>query len=123
MKISIKSFFFSAYGTSILERSSRLYSQENQMSLSLGVKSLLSFVLSVMFLIFLTLSESLLTGLSVTAERAVSFLLLVMPGIIGVVFGILGIVRKETKAWIAYLGILLNTLFGLFHLLVLSFAG
>ena len=93
------------------------------MSLSLGGKSLLSFVLSVMFLIFLTLSESLLTGLSVTAERTVSFLLLVMPGIIGVVFGILGIVRKETKAWIAYLGILLNTLFGLFHLLVLSFAG
>jgi hypothetical protein len=93
------------------------------MNLSLGVKSLILFALSVVFLVLLTLFESLLIGLSVTAERVISFLVLVLPGITGIVFGILGIVRKESKTWIAYLGILLNTLFALFHLFVLSFAG
>jgi hypothetical protein len=93
------------------------------MNLSFGVKSLILFALSVVFLVLLTWFESLLIGLSVTTERVVSFLLLVLPGIIGIVFGILGIVRKESKIWIAYLGMLLNGLFALFHLFVLSFAG
>jgi hypothetical protein len=53
----------------------------------------------------------------------VSFVLLVLPGIIGIILGVLAVVRKESKRWIAVLGILLNTLFALFHLLVISFAG
>lgn len=93
------------------------------MNLSLGMKSLLLFALSVVFLVLLTLFESLLVGLSTTAERMVSFLLLVLPGSLGAVSGVMGIVRKESKAWIAYLGILLNTAFALFHLFVISFAG
>jgi hypothetical protein len=56
-------------------------------------------------------------------ERTISFLLLVLPGIIGVILGIIGIVRKEPRVWIAYLGVVFNTLFALFHLFVLSFAG
>ena len=74
-------------------------------------------------LVLLTLFESSLVGLSTTTERVISFLLLVLPGIIGIMFGILGVTRKESKRWIAYIGILLNTLFVLFHLFVLSFAG
>jgi len=62
-------------------------------------------------------------NLNTTSERLLSLLLLVIPGIIGVVYGVLGIVRKESKIWIAYLGILLNVLFALFHLFVVSFAG
>jgi hypothetical protein len=93
------------------------------MNLSLGARSLLLFVLSVLFLVFLTLFESLLTGVSTSMERLASFLLLVLPGMIGVALGIFGVIRKESNAWIAYLGILLNTLFALFHLLVISFAG
>jgi len=93
------------------------------MYLTFGVKSLILFALSVVFLVLLTLFESVLIGLSVTTERVISFLLLVLPGMIGIVFGILGITRKESKTWITYLGILLNALFALFHLFVLSFAG
>lgn len=93
------------------------------MNFSLGVKSLLLFVLSVIFLVLLTLFESSLTGLPAIAERIFSIVLLISPGVIGILLGVMGIIRKETRSWIAYLGILLNAIFALFHLFVLSFAG
>ena len=59
------------------------------MNLSLGVKSILLFVLSIVFLVLLTLFETALVGLTITTERMLSLLLLVLPG---VVYGCLGIV-------------------------------
>jgi len=93
------------------------------MNLSLGVKSILLFVLSIVFLVLLTLFETALVGLTITTERIISLLLLVLPGLIGVVYGVLGIVRKESRVWVAYIGVVLNALFALFQLLVISFAG
>ena len=93
------------------------------MKLSLAAKSIALFALSVLFLFLLTLFESSLSGMSLTAEKAISALLLVLPGVIGVAFGVLSIVHKESRLWIAILGILLNALFALFHLFVISFAG
>ena len=93
------------------------------MNLSLGAKSIALFGLSVLFLVLLTIFESLLSGMSLAAEKAISILLLVLPGVIGVAFGILGIIRKESRLWMAILGILLNGFFALFHIFVLSFAG
>jgi len=93
------------------------------MKFSLGVKSLSLFLVSVLFLVFLTLFETSLSGLSLTAERIISLLLLVLPAMIGIVCGILSLVRKESRRWVGILGILLNTLFAVFHLFLLSFAG
>ena len=93
------------------------------MNLSLGAKAIALFGLTVLFLVLLTLFESLLSGTSLTAEKAISALLLVLPGVIGVAFGILSIIRKESRLWMAILGILLNVLFALFHIFVISFAG
>ena len=90
------------------------------MKLSLRATSLSLFVLSVLFLILLTLFESSLSSMSSTAERLLSVLLLVLPRVIGTVFGILSLIRKEPSPWIAVLGILLNALF---HIFVISFAG
>lgn len=90
---------------------------------SLGAKSIFFFILSVLFLALLTLFESSLAGLSLTTERILSLLLLVVPAVIGIVFGVLSILRKESRPWLGILGMLLNTLFALFHLLLLSFAG
>lgn len=90
---------------------------------SLGAKSILCFLLAVIFLVLLTIFEASLAGLSLTAERILSFLLLVLPAVIGVIVGVLSVVRKEPRTWLALLGILLNTLFALFHLFLLSFAG
>ncbi len=93
------------------------------MTSSLAAKSLLLFGLSIVFLMLLTLFESSLVGISATTERVLSAFLLVVPGIVGVVLGVLSIQRKENKNGIAVTGILLNALFALFFTFVLSFAG
>ena len=93
------------------------------MDLSRGVKSILCFVFSILFLVLITLFDALFSGLSTTVERIISLLLLVLPGVAGVVYGILSIMRKELRSWVAILGILLNGLFAVFHLFIISFAG
>jgi len=93
------------------------------MRLSLGAKSLVLFVISLLLLVLLTLFESSLTDLSPAVERIISVLFFVLPGVIGVVFAVISILRNETRRWMAYLGILLNALFALFHIFVLSFSG
>ena len=99
-------------------------SMENSTSkLSRGAISLTLFALSVIFLILLTLFESSLADLSLNVEKILSGLLLILPGILGILFGISSLVRKEDKLWIAVIGIVLNALFALFHISVLAFAG
>ena len=93
------------------------------MRLSLGATSLAFFLLSALFLVLLTLFEASMVGLSAKAERTLSLLLLVVPAIIGIVFGVLSIRRNEFRRWLGILGILSNALFALFHLFLLSFAG
>jgi hypothetical protein len=93
------------------------------MNMGLGAKSLALFVISVLFLILITLFEASLSGMSLTAEKILSALLLVVPAVIGIVLGVLAINRKEPKRWMAISGILLNTLFALFQIFVISFAG
>jgi hypothetical protein len=93
------------------------------MRLSLGAKSLLLFLLSVLFLLLLTLSESLLVGLSLSAEKTLNLLLLVLSAIIGIILGLMSIVRREPGLWMGILGALLNSLFALFHIFLISFAG
>ncbi len=92
------------------------------MNLGFGTKSILLFVLSILFLVLLTLFDSPLSALSLTTQRVLGFLLLVLPGIAGIVYGVVSIKRQE-KPWMAILGILLNALFALFQLFVISFAG
>ena len=93
------------------------------MKLSLGAKSLVFFALSVLFLVLITLFESALSGMSLTAERLISALLLVVPGVIGIVFGVLSMLHKEPRVWVAILGVIFNSLFVLFQTAVLFFAG
>jgi hypothetical protein len=93
------------------------------MKLSLGAKSITLFVLSVLFLIILTFFESSLAGMSLTAERVTSVVILVVPGVVGAILGVLSIVRKEPRLWMAIFGIVLNMLFALFNIFVISFAG
>ena len=90
---------------------------------SRAVQSVALFGLSVLFLFLLTVFESSFSGMSLPAERVISALLLVLPGVIGVGLGVLSIRRKEPRRWLAILGIVLNAFFALFHVLVISFAG
>jgi hypothetical protein len=90
---------------------------------SFAAISLILFGLSVVFLIFWTVSESVFAGMSTSAERIVTFVLLVLPAGIGVVLGIMSLSYREGRRWLAITGILLNTLFALFHLALVLFAG
>ncbi len=93
------------------------------MNLKLSTLSIIFFLVSLLFLLVLTQFESLLVGLSLTTERILSLLFLVVPALAGIVFGVLSILRKESRRWLGILGTLLNVLFALFHLFLLSFAG
>ena len=91
--------------------------------LSHGAISLILFVLSVIFLILLTLFESSLANLPLNVEKIISGLLLVLPGIIGILFGVSSLMHKEDRRWLAIISILLNSFFALFHIFLLAFAG
>lgn len=91
--------------------------------MSYAARSLLMFMVSVVFFVLLTVFESSLAGLPVTGERLITGLLLVLPGIIGVIFGILSLLQREDHRWRGFTGILLNGLFAVFHIFLLGFAG
>ena len=93
------------------------------MKLKLGVLSMLLFGLAVIFLFLLTMFESFFSGVPLIVERIISVLLLIVPGIAGVIFGAMSLQGKEAPRWTAVLAILFNAFFALFHILVLSFAG
>ena len=93
------------------------------MKLSLGARSILLFVLSCIFLLVLSLLEEPFLGLSLIVERIISAVLLILPGLVGIIFGVLSLRRKELPRWVAILGMLLNGVFVLFHIFLLSFAG
>ena len=85
--------------------------------------SLILFLVSLSMLWLLTLFESLLVGMSTNRERIISVVLLIVPSVAGVIFGILSLRQKEPRPWIAVAGLLLNGFFALFNLLVLFFSG
>ena len=93
------------------------------MKRSLAIVSLLLFGLSILFLFAWTVSESAFVGLSASAERIITFALLVLPAGIGAVLGVMSLIQREGKAGLAITGIVFNTLFALFHLLIVVFAG
>ena len=93
------------------------------MKLSLAVGSLILFGLAVIVLITLTLFESALLGMSPEVERIISLLGLVLPAAIGVALGVMSLARREGRTGLAITGIVLNTLFALFHLMIILFAG
>ena len=93
------------------------------MKVHLTSGSLLLFALAVVLWIGLTLFESALVGISLMAERVITFLGLVLPAGMGAALGIASLVRGNGNTWLAVTGVVLNSLFALFQLIVLAFAG
>lgn len=91
--------------------------------MKLNMASLILFILSVVFLGALTLFESALVEMSIGVERLLTFLLLVLPAGVGSVIGVMSLVRREGRPWLAVTLVVLNTLFALFHLMIVLFAG
>ena len=93
------------------------------MKRSLSIFSLLLLAVSIIFLIIWTASESAFLGMSSITERIITFAMLVLPAGTGAVLGVMSLMHREGKAVLAITGIVLNTLFALFHLLLVLFAG
>lgn len=93
------------------------------MKLSLAAATLIIFMISLLSLVFLTLFESSLPEMSLAVERVISAVFLLLPVVIGFVLGILSLVRREAKRWLAIMGLVLNGFFACFHAFLLSFAG
>jgi len=85
--------------------------------------SLLLFGVSIILWLMLTVFESALAGASLNVQRLITFLLLVLPSGIGAVLGAISLFRKEGRMWPAIRGIILNTVFALYHVLIILFAG
>ena len=93
------------------------------MKRNLAGASLILFGLSVAALLLWTLFESALVGMSTVTERIATLSLLVLPAVFGAVLGVVSLLHKEGQAWLGITGILLNTLFAVFHLMIVLFAG
>ncbi len=91
--------------------------------MKLGRASLFLLGLSLLLLIALTVFESALVGMPLWAERVVTFLLLILPAGIGAVLGVMSLLRREGHAWLTVIAIVLNTIFAIFHLMIVLFAG
>ena len=93
------------------------------MNRSLATISQILFGILVIFLIAWTGFESAWAGMSTVTERILTVLLLVLPAGVGAVLGLLSLIHREGRAWLAITSIVLNSLFALFHLMIVLFAG
>ena len=93
------------------------------MKRSLASISMFLFGLSVVFLLTWTFFESALFGLSVFTERIAAVSLLILPAGIGALLGVLSLMHKEGQSTLAVTGIVSNTIFAVFHLLIVLLAG
>lgn len=93
------------------------------MKLTYATGSLLLLALSVILLFMLTGFESSLAGTPASSERVTTFFLLVLPASLGAALGLTSLRRGEGQRWQAIAGTSLNSLFALFHLLIVFIAG
>lgn len=93
------------------------------MQLNFAGRSLFLFALALVALVTLTLFESALVGLSLMAERVITLLALVLLPAIGAALGVMSLIRKEGRTGLAIAGFILNTLFAIFHMMIVLFAG
>jgi hypothetical protein len=96
---------------------------ENNMKRSLAGISLILFGVSVVFLIAWTAFESALVGMSTVTERIITVALLILPAGMGAVLGAMSLMYREGKMGLAITGIILNSVFAIFYLLIVLFAG
>jgi hypothetical protein len=85
--------------------------------------SLILFGVSLLLLVALTLFESALINVAPATERLLTFLLLVVPAALGAACALMSLRRREGRTALAVAGVVLNSLFALFHLMIVLLAG
>jgi len=93
------------------------------MKLNYAVRSFLTLILSIIFLVILTLLDSTIADLSAVMQRVITILALVITPLTGAVLGLMSFLRKDGSAWLAIICSIVNVLFALFFLAVVLLAG
>jgi len=93
------------------------------MKSSYTIRSLVVLIVSIVILIILTVADPVLAGTSIATQRLITFVGLILIPLSGSVLAILGLVRRDGRTWIASICLIGNTLFALFHLALVFFAG
>ena len=86
-------------------------------------RSILLLAFSIFSLIAITIFESILVGASQGTQRLLTLFMLVLPAFIGCLYGVQSLRMSEPQRGLAITGTLLNALFGLFHIVIVLFAG
>ena len=78
-------------------------------------------ILSVVVLTFIF--EPFVNNLSNTIQRIMAILTLLLPAVLGFIFAIVGLLRKEYRKWMHVIGLIINLLESLYFALLVSIAG
>lgn len=78
-------------------------------------------ILSVAVISFIL--EPLISNLSNTIQRILMVLTLLLPSVLGIIFAIMGLVKKEHRKWMHVIGLIINLLESLYFGLLVLFAG
>ncbi len=78
-------------------------------------------ILSIVVISFIL--EPLISDLSNTIQRIMAILTLLLPAVLGFIFAIVGLVRKEHRKWIHIIGLIINLLESLYFGLLVLIAG
>lgn len=89
-----------------------------------GLASLALLAVALLILVVTsTVLDASLGGVSLSAQRWIGFVTLVLPAVTGAILGAMGLFRANQRKGLSLLGLILNTIFALFFAAVLSFAG
>lgn len=100
------------------------YNEFEQRQAGYGIASLALFIVALLiFVVTSTIFDASLGELSLSTQRWIGMATLVLPAVIGVVLGAIGLLQANQKKGLSLLGLILNALFALFFAAVLSFAG
>ena len=89
-----------------------------------GILSIILMFIPFLSVVVLTLIfEPLVNKLSDTIQRIMAVLTLLLPAILGFIFAIVGLVKKEDRKWLHVIGLIINLLESLYFGLLVLIAG
>ena len=89
-----------------------------------GMISIILMLVPVLSLVLLTfIFDPIVNSLSNTLQRILAVFLLLLPALLGFIFAIVGLFKKEGRKWIHVIGLIINLLESLYFGLLVLIAG
>ncbi len=89
-----------------------------------GIYSIILMFIPVLSVVVLTfILEPFVNNLSITIQRIIAVLTLLLPAVLGFILAVVGLVKKEDRKWIHIIGMIVNLLESLYFGLLVLIAG